>query len=120
MAICIQLYPEPRLLAAQRLAQVEVQSLLYGAAGWAALTMGVTQGNRIKSAGRTTFALKGQSENSPVASALGFRRRISAGVLKGRLIVYAQLVQSSFQDFRALCPARNPRAEASNPWGSMG
>jgi len=57
---------------------------------------------------------------SQAPSALGLRPRTVAKVLKGRLSVCAQLVQSSFQNFRALCPARNPRAEAMESAGFRG
>ena len=57
--------------------------------------------------------LQGHNESSPVASALGVWRRTTAGVLKGRLIVRAQIVQPSLQDLGIVPHAAVPRAEAA-------
>ena len=49
------------------------------------LCVGRDQGNRMKSEERMVFALKGQPESSPVASALGPLAAKCRQVLKGRL-----------------------------------
>jgi hypothetical protein len=64
---------------------------------------------------RQAPVLKGPTDSSPVASALGTGtpRPTTAQVLKGRLIASAHTVQSSFRDSGEVCRAPGPRAEAT-------